>query len=66
MTPESLGEKVEAILGRIGFQRELQLGAESVLFIVGCLVDIAACSVRSRCEREGRDLRMVMSFQPML
>ena len=48
--PESLGVKVGDILGRIGFHRprELHLGVKSVLFMVDLLVDIAACSVRSR------------------
>ena len=64
--PESLGLNVAEILGRIGFQRGLHLGALSVLFSVGFLVEMAACSVRSRWEREGRALRIWISFQAML
>ena len=50
MMPESLGVKVEDILGRIAFHRprELHLVAKSVLFMVDLLVDSTACSVRSR------------------
>jgi len=46
--PEGIGLRPCAILGRMGFQRELHFGALSVLFMVGFLVWMAACSVRSR------------------
>ena len=46
--PEGVGLRDSAILGRIGFQSELHLGALSVLFIEGFLQWMAACSVRSR------------------
>ena len=64
--PESVFLKVDAILGRMGFQRGLHLVALSVLFIDGFLIWMAACSVRSRCDLEGSVLRMWMSFQAML
>ena len=46
--PWRIGMKEAAILERMGFQSELNLGARSVLFIGGFLVWMAACSVRSR------------------
>lgn len=50
----------------MGSQSELHLGAASVRFMDGRRVDMAACSVRSRWDREDNDLRMVMLFQSML
>lgn len=64
--PDGLDFKDLAILGRMGSQRELHLGARSVLFIAGCRICIAACSVRSSWEREVRDLRTSMLFQEMV
>ena len=64
--PEGVGLRVSAILGSTGFQSELHLGALSVLFIKGFLMWMAACSVRSKWDLEGRDLRMLMSFQAIL
>ena len=64
--PEGMGLRVSAILGSTGFQSELHLGALSVLFMEGFLTWIAACSVRSKWEREGRAFRMLMSFQAIL
>ena len=46
--PDGLGIRDLAILGRMGFQSELHLGALSVRFIKGFLQWMAACSVRSR------------------
>ena len=63
--PEGEDLKEVAILGMIGFQRELHLGARAVRFMKGSLVWMAACSVRSNWEREVRDFRMRMSFQSM-
>ena len=63
--PEGVGLKEAAILVRIGFQRELHLGAQSVLFIRGFLVWMVACSVRSSCVREVTVFRGRMSFQAM-
>ena len=58
--PEGMGLRVS---GGTGFQSELHLGALSVLFLEGLLTWIAACSVRSKWEREGRTSRMfVRSF----
>ena len=34
-------------MGRMGSHSELHLGARSVLFMEGCLICMAACSVRS-------------------
>ena len=39
--------KLDGILGRMGFQRELHLGAVSVR-LDGWRVEMAACSVRSK------------------
>ena len=64
--PAGLGFKEDAILGSIGFHRELHLGARSVLFIRGLRIWIAACSVRSSWERDVVDLRICMSFQAIL
>ena len=63
--PEGEDLKEVAILGMIGFQRELHLGARAVRFMKGSLVWMAACSVRSNWKREVRDFRMRMSFQSM-
>ena len=64
--PDGLVFRDEAILGRMGSHSELHLGARSVLFMEGCLICMAACSVRSSCEREVRDLRTSMLFQEMV
>ena len=64
--PDGMGLRDLAIFGEIGSQSELHLGARSVLFIAGFLTRVAACSVRSRWERWGRDLRMLMLFQSIL
>ena len=64
--PEGMGLRDLAIFGSIGSQSELHLGARSVLFIAGFLTWMAACSVRSRWERWGRDFRMLMLFQSIL
>ena len=45
--PDGLVFRDEAILGRMGSHSELHLGARSVLFTEGCLICMAACSVRS-------------------
>ena len=64
--PEGVGLRVAAILGRMGFQSELHFGALSVRFMEGFLMWMAACSVRSKWALDGRDLRMLMSFQAIL
>ena len=66
--PEGVGLMVSTIFSFVstGFQNDLHLGALSVLFMEGLLTWIAACSVRSKWEREGRALRMLMSFQAIL
>ena len=64
--PDGMGLRDLAILGKIGSQSELHIGARSVRFIAGFLTRVAACSVRSRWERWGRDLRMLMLFQSIL
>ena len=64
--PEGKGLRVFAILGRMGSQSELHLGALSVRFIRGFLQWIAACSVRSRWDLEGRAFRMLMLSQAIL
>ena len=50
-----MGLRVLEILGRMGFQRELHLGAASVLFMWGLRMWMATCSVRSSCDLEVRD-----------
>ena len=47
--PAGLGFKVQAILGMMGSQSLLHVGALSVRLSEGFLVLMAACSVRSSC-----------------
>ena len=47
--PAGLGFIVQAILGMMGFQSLLQVGALSVRLSEGFLVLMAVCSVRSSC-----------------
>ena len=47
--PAGLGFRVEAILGRMGSQSLLHVGALSVRLSEGFLVLMAVCSVRSSC-----------------
>jgi len=55
--------RVAAILGRMGFQSELHFGALYVRSIEGFLMWMAACSVSSKWDLDGRVLRMLMPFQ---
>ena len=51
---------------RMGSQSELHSGALSVVFMAGFLTWMAACSVRFRWERWGRDFRRLMLFLAIL
>ena len=59
-------EAFSNLIVRMGSQSELHLGALSVVFMAGFLKWMAACSVRFRWERWGRDFRRLMLFLAIL